>query len=108
MFIPLDPFLVRRDLRDNRIYNVQGHVFSPLRNLQILFVFNNTKTPIRKLNIYRDLFVNRFLNTNRIQAITSGMLPSYSFSELHTLSLADNQIRYIADGALSLPSLAHL
>lgn len=51
--------------------------------------------------------VRRFLNTNRIQAITSGMIPS-AMAELHTLSLADNQIRYIADGALSLPSLEHL
>lgn len=52
------------------------------------------------------LVVDRFLNTNSIQAITSGMVPT--LPELHTLSLADNQIRYIADGALNLPALEHL
>lgn len=55
--------------------------------------------PLRKLEIL-------YLNDNEIVAITTNMLPQ--LNNLLTLSLADNQIRYLAKDALYLPKLQHL
>lgn len=72
-----------RDLRHNRISSFTKYVFAPLKKLQVLY-----------------------LNSNEIKSLKDGTIPK--LENLITLSLADNQIKYIADDALILPSLEHL
>lgn len=55
--------------------------------------------PLRKLEIL-------YLNDNEMVAITPNMLPR--LDHLLTLSLADNQIHYLAKDAFNLPRLQHL
>lgn len=72
-----------RDLRDNRIISFNAATFEPMIKLEVLN-----------------------LNNNRIQTVTTNMIPK--LSNLLTLNLEQNYIGFIERFALTLPSLENL
>ncbi|XP_017148209.1 relaxin receptor 2 [Drosophila miranda] len=78
------PHLQELDLRGNRIEHFKAEVFAQLHSLEVLY-----------------------LNENRVQLLSPDMFPR-TLLNLHTLSLAQNQIAEIATNTFPFPRLRHL